>query len=86
MSKAYKCDICNSFYDENSVCSDGYINPRLVKNNTNYIRLRSGSACLYKYDSDVAKADICPDCTSRLQRAVDDILREEIRQNNAETR
>ena len=26
MSKAYKCDICNSFYDENSVCSDGYIN------------------------------------------------------------
>ncbi len=93
MSRAYKCDICNSFYDENSVCSDGYINPRLVKNNTNYIRLRSGSAYLVKYDSGVAKtdvysdfADICPDCTARLQRAVDDILREEIRQNNAETR
>lgn len=86
MSKAYKCDICNSFYDENTVCSDGYINHRLVKNNTNYIQLRSGSAYLVEYDSGVAKADICPDCTARLQRIVDDILREEIRQNNAETR
>lgn len=86
MSKAYKCDICNSFYDENSVCSDGYINPRLVKSNTNYIQLRSGSACLFRYDYGMAKADICPDCTARLQRVVDDILREEIRQNNAETR
>lgn len=86
MSKAYKCDICNNFYDENSVCSDGYINHRLVKSNTNYIKLRSASACLVKYDSGMAKADICPDCTARLQRVVDDILREEIRQNNAETR
>lgn len=86
MSKAYKCDICNNFYDENSVYSDGYINPRLVKNNTNYIQLRSSSAYLVKCDSGIAKADICPDCTARLQRVVDDILREEIRQNNAETR
>jgi len=86
MSKAYKCDICNNFYDENSVCSDGYINPRLVKSNANYIKLRSSSACLVKYDSGMAKADICPDCTARLQRVVDDIFREEIRQNNAETR
>lgn len=82
MSKAYKCDICNNFYDENSVCSDGYINPRLVKSNTNYIQLRSGSATLVKYDSGNVKADICPDCTARLQRVVDDILREEIKQNN----
>lgn len=86
MSKAYKCDICNNFYDENSVCSDGYINSRLVKSNTNYIKLRNASACLVKYDSGMAKTDICPDCTARLQRVVDDILREEIRQNNAETR
>ena len=91
MSKAYKCDICNNFYDENSVCSDGYINPRLGKSNTNYIKLRSDSDCLFKYDSGVAKsgvakADICPDCTARLQRVVDDILREEIRQNNVEAR
>lgn len=86
MSKAHKCDICNNFYDENSVCSDGYINPRLVKSNTNYIKLRSSSACLFKYDSGMTNADICPDCTARLQRVVDDILREEIRQNNAETR
>ena len=64
----------------------GILTPRLVKNNTNYIRLRSSSACLFKNDSGVDKADICPDCTARLQRAVDDILREEIRQNNAETR
>lgn len=82
MSKAYKCDICNNFYDENSVCSDGYINPRLVKSNTNYIQLRSGSACLFRYDSGVAKADICPKCTERLQQTVNDIIKGEIKQNN----
>lgn len=80
MSKAYKCDICNNFYDENSVCSDGYINPRLVKSNTNYIQLRSRIACLIGYGSG-DKIDVCPNCTAKLQKTVDDIIRAEIRKS-----
>lgn len=80
MSNAYKCDICNNFYDDNSVCSDMYINPRLVESNINYIQLHSGAARLVEHNSG-NRLDICPNCTARLQKTVDDILREQIRQN-----
>lgn len=83
MSNAYKCDICNNFYDESSVCSDGYINPRLVESNINYIQLHNRVARLVEHSSG-NKIDICPNCTAKLQRTVDDILREQIRQNNVD--
>lgn len=80
MSNAYKCDICNNFYDEDSVCSDGYINPKLVKSNINYIQLRSRIARLIGHGSG-DNLDICPNCTAKLQKTVDDIIRAEIKQS-----
>lgn len=81
MSNAYKCDICNNFYDENSVCSDGYINPRLVESNINCIQLCGCVGRLVEHNSG-NRLDICPNCTAKLQKTVNDILREQIKQNN----
>ena len=68
MSKAYKCDICNSFYDNNDIPITTYTKKCMVQ--------------LVEYDTHY-DIDICPKCTAKLQKTVDDIRRAEIKQSGA---
>lgn len=78
MSRAYKCDICNSFYDKNDILTAA----AQTENPCNYIKLNNCIVQLVEYNTKYDR-DICPKCTAKLQKTVDDILREEIKQNGA---
>lgn len=74
MSKAYQCDICGGFYCNNKTTKSK------VKNYINEFKL-SGINLYSLYTSDI-RADICPNCTKRIQDTIDDILREHIEIRN----
>lgn len=66
MSRAYQCDICRGFYCDNKNTKSK------VVNNINEFRLFGiNKYSLYAID---VKADICPNCTKRIQDTIDDIL------------
>ena len=65
MSKAYRCDICNSFYD-----NDGFPTATQKENLCNYIRLNNRVFQLVEYNTKY-DIDICPKCTEKLQETVD---------------
>ena len=76
MSNAYKCDICGNFYDDNDIPI-----ATQTANRCNYIKLNNCVVKLVEYSSR-CDVDICPNCTAKLQNTVDDILREQIKQND----
>lgn len=76
MSKAYKCDICRSFYDKDNIPV-----ATQTANRCNYIRLNNCIVQLVEYNTKY-DIDICPKCTERLQQTVNDIIKGEIKQNN----
>ena len=61
MSKAYKCDICNNFYDDNDTPITTYKKECMVQ--------------LVEYDTHY-DIDICPNCIAKLQKTIDDIRKE----------
>lgn len=72
MSRAYKCDICNSFYDNNDIPIDTQ-----TANRCNYIKLNNCVVKLVEYNSR-CDVDVCPDCIARLQDTVNSVLTEEL--------
>lgn len=77
MSKAYKCDICNNFYDKNDILAAVQ-----TENPCNYIRLNNCIVQLVEYNTKYDR-DICPNCTAKLQKTVDNIIKAEIKQSCA---
>lgn len=77
MSRAYQCDICGDFYCNNKTTKSK------VRNYINDFKL-SGINLYSLYTSDIyirdTKADICPNCTKRIQNTIDDIIYEHINQ------
>ena len=74
MSRAYQCDICKGFY-----CDNESTNSKIIKHN-NLFKL-SGTDVYSLYDTNTNstfEADICPNCTKRIQDTIDDILRERL--------
>lgn len=68
MSKAYQCDICRGFY-----CNNENTNSKIIEH-TNLFKL-SGTN-VYSFTNSKFDADICPNCTKRIQDTIDNIIRE----------
>lgn len=74
MSRAYQCDICKGFY-----CDNENTNSKIIER-INLFKL-SGIDVYSLYDTDTNSkfdADICPNCTKRIQDTIDDIIRERL--------
>lgn len=74
MSRAYQCDICKSFY-----CDNENTNSKIIER-INLFKL-SGTDVYSLYDTNTNSkfdADICPNCTKRIQDTIDDIIRERL--------
>lgn len=72
MSKAYQCDICRGFYSNNENTNSKIIErTNLFKLCGTYVYSLYATNTNSKFD-----ADICPNCTKRIQDTIDDILRE----------
>ena len=82
MSKAYQCDICKSFYCNNETTKSkvrNYINEfKLSDSNLYSLYTRYTSYTGYASYTGNIRADICPNCTKRIQDTIDDILRERL--------
>lgn len=70
MSRAFQCDICGDFYCNNKTTKSK------ARNYINDFKL-SGINLYSLYTSDI-RADICPNCTQRIQNTIDDIICEHI--------
>lgn len=74
MSRAFQCDICRGFYSNNE-----NTNSKIIER-TNLFKL-CGTDVYSLYDINTNSkfdADICPNCTKRIQDTIDDILRERL--------
>lgn len=74
MSRAYQCDICKGFY-----CNNENTNSKIIER-INLFKL-SGIDVYSLYDTNTNSkfdADICPNCTERIQDTIDDIIRERL--------
>lgn len=78
MSKAYKCDICHSFYDKKNDIPTA----TQTTNHYNYIRLNDCVVQLVEYNTKYY-VDVCPRCTEKLQKIVDDIRGANVKQSCA---
>lgn len=73
MSIAYQCDICRGFY-----CDNENTNSKITEH-TNLFKLYGTDVySLYDNNNSEFDADICPNCTKRIQDTIDDILRERL--------
>ena len=74
MSRAFQCDICKGFY-----CDNENTNSKIIER-INLFKL-SGADVYSLYDTNNNSkfdADICPNCTKRIQDTIDDIIRERL--------
>lgn len=74
MSRAYQCDICKGFY-----CDNKNTNSKIIER-INLFKL-SGTDVYSLYDTNTNSkfdADICPNCTKRIQNTIDDIICERL--------
>lgn len=74
MSIAYQCDICKDFYLNNK---DTKSKPITHINDFRLSGIKQYSLSEYTPDVNI-KADICPNCTKRIQDTIDDIICEHI--------
>lgn len=74
MSRAFQCDICKEFYLNNKNTKS-----KVITRINDFILSGTKRYSLSETNTNVnIKADVCPNCTKRIQSTIDDIICERI--------